>query len=186
VRRTLDELEVLERALSRNEERADSIRQRLTQFIEQLLPMAGGGKPECQKLMLQFNRAGRSDPLLKRVAEFGVESLSLDPLSYGKVRVRVGVGPVFEVSEALGALLGALAEDPRKMPGPLVDYKSLDDLASELSTRLGRPFKRHAVTHLISRLRKTLGSKGAANPWLVQTHSGLGARFALRRPPGMS
>jgi hypothetical protein len=153
--------------------------------IQGMLAKAGvsDGRPMPGPRGAGLGRGWREDEFrLRRLAEEGVASLQVRPLSDGTARVRVAGGPEFALPEALAALLIALAQDGNVTAGYLVDWKPIPQLADLLAKRLQRPVTPHAVEQLIGRLRQTIYDRGGVNPWLIQRRRRHGARFALLRP----
>lgn len=166
---------LLER-LSRAEELADGLAQDLAQLES---AVAGGGKKAAAPA------AGRADGdtrrLLRRSAEAGVCKLEIRARADGSAEVRVEGGPAFALAPVLGDLLAVLSLDGGQASDGLVGWKTLDEVAILLGKKTGRPVRRHTATQHIYRLRRELFARGGVNPFLVQTHRRLGARFALRR-----
>jgi hypothetical protein len=88
-------------------------------------------------------------------------------------------GKKTRLSPTLASLLTVLAGEAGPVTDHLVPWKSLTEIASELSLQLGRDMRAGALRQNISRLRARLAS-GGIDRFLVQTN-GSRARFALRR-----
>jgi hypothetical protein len=183
VRELRREVEALRRSLERNEERADSVAQRLV-ALEQGL----GGECEsksCAPGPRPQKKAVERSLLLELAAESGVQNLVLAQLGNGEASVQIDGGTTFKLSTTLSALLAALAADNGKSDGDLVGWKAVSALIGTLQKALDREFNPHAIHQLVSRLRTTLAVKGGVNPFLVQTHRRHGLRFALRKQKGL-
>jgi hypothetical protein len=168
---------LLER-LSRAEELADGLAQDLSQ-LESLI--AGRGAAPARAAAAPRADGGDTRRSLRRTAESGVGKVEIRARADGTAEVRVDGGPSFALAPVLGDLLAVLSLDGGRAPDGLVAWKTLDEVAILLGKKTGRPVRRHTATQHIYRLRRELFARGGVNPFLVQTHRRLGARFALRR-----
>ncbi len=181
--RLLREVRRLNRAFARGEERTDSLVHFLIGLIQD---MDGEGAGVLDSAPLRpARRRGPKDGsfLLEIAAQRGVEKLEMLPQTEGAAAVRIDGGKTFHLSPNLAVLLEALAQDTGRDDGELVGWKSFADVQRQLQVRMGRPFSKHTVEQLLSRLRKALQFDGEVNPRFIRTHPRFGLRFALRKRP---
>jgi hypothetical protein len=171
----------LRRALSRGEERADSVHQYLKD-LEKSLSVAGGtGDDDGLELRGAFS-ARQMLAILQREAQKGVESIAIRPSADGSAWVGVDGGKELRLQPAPASLLGILAKQTKEPDGSLVGWKSLGEVATLLHAKTGRPYNRRGIRQLVLRLRNALTAHGL-NRFLVQTSRQHGLRFALRQKP---
>jgi hypothetical protein len=119
------------------------------------------------------------DKRCQLMAEHGTADFSLKLMADGTAMVRID-GKQLRLSPTLAALLAVLAADNGRGDGLLVGWKSLPEVAEQLTLRRGRVMRAGALRQNISRLRAKLEEAGV-DRFLVQTQ-GSQARFALQRP----
>ena len=155
----------LARKLRKQIGRAEETLDKLENCVESLEP----GRPPPRA-------AGERE---KHAAGFGVIEFSLRfrPDDWADVHIS---GIDFELSPVLANLLDGLAADNGRCDGPLVGWKSRDDLLRALEKRFGRPYEPHALSVAKCRLRERLEREGLS-PLFVQTSPRGELRFARRR-----
>jgi len=118
---------------------------------------------------------------LVALAEAGVEQLTIKWLPNRSAIVQVNTTTEFKLPKTLAYLLEILARDGTDSDDALVGWKTFAEVATALEKKIGRPYKRHGINQLVSRLRRTLVVRGKLNPLFVDTHDQFGLRFNLRR-----
>ncbi len=165
--------------LGKCEELAQNIEFDLAELLEELAL-----KPDALVVAVGSPRVKRG---IGNVAPLGspnsraASSLEIAEQDDGSFRVRIDGRPEFKLSPLLGALLSILAAENGFQPGEKVSWKILSEIPGLLESKTSKKFSEHAVSQLVSRLRKELFANGE-NPGLVQTNRRLGAvRFAFQR-----
>ena len=85
-----------------------------------------------------------------------------------------------ELPATLAELVRILISAEGESPDELVPWKSFDRIGGVLEKRLGRTFNHHAVSQLLTRLRKKF-VKAGVDVRLVDSSTVLGARLRLKR-----
>jgi hypothetical protein len=116
--------------------------------------------------------------LLRLLAQEGAVSLEMRPLGDGSFSARVDRQDWFVLSPRLAQLLEILILRERPSGDRFPPWRRLEEVAGKLEEKVGRPFTPHAVTQLVSRLRRRLERAGV-NPFLVATCRERGVRFLL-------
>jgi hypothetical protein len=165
----------LQRKISAAEEELDEVLWELLELEREI-----GGSPAVPAPGRARRVRSREEEILKLMAEAGVATVDLVRLS-DSTELHVDGGRSIRLTHRLAGLMEILIEERASDDG-LVGWKSLDEVGALLGRTGGAPLRRHAVNHLLYRLRVRLRASGE-NPFLVQLRKGTGVRFALRRKP---
>jgi hypothetical protein len=168
--------------LSRIEEAASTLELELVQLQDALVAVPRAAVPSTPGTSATRAVTLGSD-VLRRAAEAGVASVTLERRSDGSADARIDAGAPFRLAPGLADLLSVLVTDTEDSVDALVGWKRLDEVAMLLAQKGGRSMTRHGVTQKVHRLRHELLQRGGVNPFLVQTNRRRGVRFALRRRP---
>ena len=99
----------------------------------------------------------------------------------GVAAVSIDEGKELSLTPALAALLAVLVAGDECDTDGFPPFRSNLELAAAYSARTGRPASERAVVVGISRLRRRVWADSKESPKLVETISGRGARFRIRR-----
>jgi hypothetical protein len=180
-------LAFLSRKLSQLEEVADAISLEFKDLLAEVESSLGAWLNAGPKTVLQYsNRRGCKSgkafaDVLKQMASEGVWFLSFGRFFDGYAKIRINNAKPFTLAPATADLLSALVSGKGRDEDRSNAWKTIEEVASILSTKTGKEVRRHSVNQRIFRLRDILEYNNI-NPYFVQTNRFRGeVRFALKR-----